>query len=143
MDNSRLRHPATSLAVILAGLTGFALVSSGWTTRYTVSGGLKSSARPSQVGCGLGSIPGRYVTGISANHFEEVWGMVRTAQDHLSVNWSIVVYDLVGDLSSAQIADIKSWCGVEYRRMVIPGFLPRYRSVILLVQKIGYARPGQ
>lgn len=57
---------------------------------------------------------GFIISGISANHFSEVQQMIVSAQQFLPQNWSILVYDLVGDLSNDEIHHIKSWCNVSY-----------------------------
>ena len=59
---------------------------------------------------------GILVTATSANHFAQLHGLVQSAQLHLPPRWHIVVYDLLGDLSEANVANIRSWCGTEYRR---------------------------
>jgi hypothetical protein len=60
---------------------------------------------------------GVVVTGVSANHLREAWGLVHTAQQHLPAGWLIAVYDLVGDLPKAEQLRVQSWCRVEYHRM--------------------------
>ena len=62
------------------------------------------------------NVPGVLVTAVSSNHFREVLGLVHSAQAFLPRRWKIVVYDLIGDLSAADVRSISSWCGVEYRR---------------------------
>ena len=59
---------------------------------------------------------GTLVTGTSLNHFAQLPGLIQTAQLHLPPRWNIVVYDLLGDLTSTNVRNIKTWCGVEYRR---------------------------
>lgn len=59
---------------------------------------------------------GALVTGVSANHFAEMRGLIISAQRFLPAGWPIVVYDLVSDLSREMERDMSSWCGVEVRR---------------------------
>jgi hypothetical protein len=63
---------------------------------------------------------GLIITGFTANHFLEASQMVYTAQTNLPPYWSIVVYDLIGDLSAEQVAIVKSWCNVTYTRFIPP-----------------------
>ena len=62
------------------------------------------------------SLPGILVTAVSRNHFAQLHGLVHTAQNHLPQHWRIVVYDLIGDVPAADVHNVGSWCGVEYRR---------------------------
>ena len=63
---------------------------------------------------------GMLISGVSANHFNEIHQMVGSAQLVLPENWSITIYDLIGDLSSDQTMTIQTWCRVKLRRFVPP-----------------------
>ena len=56
------------------------------------------------------------MTATSANHFQQLHGLIRTAQNFLPAAWRIVVYDLVGDMANHELHKLSDWCGVEYRR---------------------------
>ena len=40
---------------------------------------------------------GIVVTGVTKNHFEEAYGMVRTAQRYIPTGWKIIIFDILGD----------------------------------------------
>lgn len=76
-------------------------------------------------------VPGILVTAFSQNHFAQLYGLIRTAQEHLPPSWQIVAYDLLGDAKHAQ--DVSSWCGVHYRRFnisrVASTWMPNYLTL--------------
>jgi hypothetical protein len=95
---------------------------SGFAGDGDIRGAIQQRALGVDDGCKHVPAVGRFVTAISSNHFEEAYGMVRTAQEQLPLGWSIVVYDLIGDLSAKEVATIRAWCHVEYRLFDVAGF---------------------
>ena len=65
--------------------------------------------------------PGILVTATSRNHFQQLHGLIRSAQLHLPIAWRFVVYDLLGDLAPHELLKVNSWCGVEYRKFDFTG----------------------
>ena len=60
--------------------------------------------------------PGILVTATSRNHFQQLHGLIRSAQVHLPSSWRFVVYDLLADLAPHETVRLVTWCGVEYRQ---------------------------
>lgn len=59
-----------------------------------------------------GAPPGLVVTGISANHVEEVMGFISSAQRYTPDSWQILVYELADSMPSR----FAGLCRVQYRR---------------------------
>lgn len=84
-------------------------------------GGLEDSDRDlPDMSAPADAIHGLLVTATAANHFAQLHGLVSSAQRFLPQRWRIVIYDLIGDLSAADVRKVRVVRNIEVSMQTAP-----------------------